>query len=121
MSRRVPISRQGQGRRKETILYEAGRDTGRPYVLPREALLIWRRGCYRRYKTKPTRRPQSGEGEEGGMIRGTFGSLGTLMTRGLRSIGNSVEEKTPATEKQEEVVIEAKTGEPIIYGGQHTT
>jgi hypothetical protein len=48
-------------------------------------------------------------------------SQGTLMTRGLRSIGNSVEEKTPATEKQEEVVIEAKTGEPIIYGGQHTT
>lgn len=44
-----------------------------------------------------------------------------LMTWGLRSIGNNVEEKTPATGKQEDLVKEACTGEPIIYGGQHTT
>ena len=43
------------------------------------------------------------------------------MTRGLRSIGNSVEEKTPAIGKQEELMKEAHTGEPIIYGGQHTS
>ena len=44
----------------------------------------------------------------------------TLMTRGLRSIGNSVEEKTPATGKREELMNEAYTEEPIIDGGQHT-
>ena len=42
------------------------------------------------------------------------------MTRGLRSIGNSVEEKTPATGKLEKVVEETENGEPIIDDGQHT-
>jgi len=43
------------------------------------------------------------------------------MTRGLRSTGNSVEEKTPAIGKSEEVVKEAENGEPTIYDGQHTS
>ena len=45
----------------------------------------------------------------------------TLMTWGLRSIGNSVEEKTPAIGKQEELVRKAHTGEPVIHGSQHTS
>ena len=40
-----------------------------------------------------------------------------LMTWGLRSIGNSVEEKTPATGKPEDLVNEVCNGEPTIYGG----
>jgi len=43
------------------------------------------------------------------------------MTRGLRSIGNSVEEKTSATGKYGGKVKEAKHGEPTIDDGQHTS
>ena len=45
----------------------------------------------------------------------------TLMTWGQRSIGNGVEEKTPATGKQEELVRKVHTGEPVIHGSQHTS
>jgi len=40
VSERVPISRHSHGGLQETSLCGAGRDTGRLYVLPREALLI---------------------------------------------------------------------------------
>ena len=43
------------------------------------------------------------------------------MTRGLRSTGNGVEDKTSATGKHGGRVKEARFGEPIIYDGQHTT
>jgi len=43
------------------------------------------------------------------------------MTRGLRSIGNSVEEKTSATGKYGGKVREARNGEPAIDDGQHTS
>ena len=45
----------------------------------------------------------------------------TLMTRGLRSVGNSVEEKTPATGKQEEMVYEATKPEnpPLMTVNTH--
>jgi hypothetical protein len=39
------------------------------------------------------------------------------MTRGLRSIGNSVEEKTSATGKYGGEVKEARNGEPAIDDG----
>ena len=39
------------------------------------------------------------------------------MTRGLRSTGNSVEDKTSVTGRSETREEEADEGEPIIYDG----
>jgi hypothetical protein len=74
---------------------EAGRDTGRWCVLPREALLHWyRESCRRYHKTEPIRRTRSGEGAEGGRF------TGSTEESGPRKPGNRAEDKTLRTGKE---------------------